>query len=216
MTKRKRQAVPFSGDQRISIRMSKVSRMLQSTAAKTNWEQMVKLLFRTDPDGGRKEEIGKLLPLSRPGRASYGSDQLQYMLFLMLVISIAEQRTQESYGKDFAERCDQISKQHELKDDEYWKDGQVPPEWEELNHEFEQNSLSILIQTLKEYNQNDIASLVEKGGLEQLFEILKSIKSQFLRVLKNAEPGTSDRFGHSGSIPEALQSSLQSRKSSSK
>jgi hypothetical protein len=204
---------PLASDQRTNIRMSKIARELQSAAAKTKWEDMVKLLYRADPFSGRNDVIRKMIfedkysQNTASDRSSYSMDQLQYALFLMLIISVAEKRTQELYGHEFAQRCEDISREHRLRDNEYWTIGQVPAEWKALDHEFEQNSLRILLETLRAYHQNEIADLVETGGLEQLFDIIKTIKFQFAKVLSHATPGTSYQLGQAGAVPETLQSS---------
>jgi len=211
----------LAGEQRTNIRMSKLARVLQTSAAKTNWSETVKMLFRADPSGGRNDEIGKMISIglgSNKGddvAASYSIDQLQYLLFLMLVISIAEKRTQDIYGQDFSQRCDAISKRYGLKDDEYWPDGGEPAEWKELNQEFEKRSLEILLETLSEYHHQEIASMIESEGLEEFFQIIKSIRTQFLRMLKTSEPGRMLRLStESGSIPETLNSARVKEKSS--
>jgi hypothetical protein len=202
----------FAGEQRTNIRMSKLARIMQTSSAKSNWGEMAKMLFRSDPNSGRKQENQKLLPLQSAtaeaaASSSYGIDQMQYLLFLMLVISVAEKRTQEVYGQDFAQRCDAISKRYNLNDDEYWKDGMTPAEWNDLNREFEERSLEILLQTLREYHQEEIAHLVETDGAEDFFQIIKNIRAQFLHVLTNSDSGSTNPLStQSGSLPETLQS----------
>lgn len=210
MTASKKALGAFSGDQRTSICMSKLGRTLQSAAAKTNWNEMVKMLFWADPHQGRPGEIRKLVPFSDPSQlvdgASYNPDQFQYILVLMLIISTAEKRTQELYGRLFSERCDAISKDHELLDDQYWTSGKVPAEWADLNTEFEQRSQQILLATLREYHQDEIAELVENDGPDQLFSIIQEVKSQFLKLLENVPPGVETEINsRKGSIPETLQ-----------
>src|ERR1043166_2600468 len=150
--KRARASDALTGEQRTNIRMSKLARTMQTAVAKTNWTEMVKMLFRSDPHSGRKDEIRKLTFLEShsllPHQATYSIDQVQYLFSLMLIISIAEKQTQEMYRQDFAQRCDAIGKEHKLADDEYWKDGAAPKEWNELAREFEKASLRILIETL--------------------------------------------------------------------
>lgn len=198
----------FSGNRRTSIRMSKLARTLQTAAAKTNWEETVKMLFWADMDRGRSEEIRKLVA-SRPTGGpvdSYSFDQFRYMLLLMLIISMAEVRTQEVYNREFAERCDAISKDHHLQDDLYWKDGSVPAEWEKLSQEFEQRSLQVLGETLREYSQGDIARLIETDGADQLFNILDNLRSQFFNVLENTRRAAEgSESNNDSSIPETLQ-----------
>jgi hypothetical protein len=214
MSKRKTDSATFVGGQRTNIRMSKLARSMQTSASKRNWSEMVKMLFRSDPAGGRKQELRKLVSLKAgPGlhdlaSSSYSIDQVQYLLFLMLVISISEKRTQELYAKDFAQRCDAISKRYHLEDDQYWKDGTAPLEWNELSVEFEEHSLRILLQTLREYHQDDIAHLIESDGSEDFFQIINNIRAQFLLVLGNFDSGTSNPLStQSGSLPETVQSS---------
>jgi hypothetical protein len=212
MKKPKQALDSLAGDQRTNIRMSKVARTLQSAIAKTNWEEMVKLLFRADPYSGRnaiRKPFADQTKSTMTSRMSYSMEQLQYMLFLMLIISVAEKQTQELYGHNYAARCEEISREYGLKDDQYWPSGEVPEEWEKLNKEFEENSLQILVKTLKNYHQDDIATLVESGGLEQLFAIIKSIKLQFLMMLGSSTTGIPQWVsGQSGSIPETIQSTI--------
>jgi hypothetical protein len=212
MTNRKESPGFISGDQRTSIRMSKLARILQSNAATSNWNSMAKMLFRADHHQGRQEPIRRFIAESRssgPGsaNASYGTDQFQYILILMLIISVAEKRTQELYRDVFAERCDAIGLDHKLQDDQYWKDGMVPAEWEALNADFEQRSLQILLRTLREYHQDEIADLVQADGLDQLFSIMTSVRVQFLKVLENSAATENGIETRTGSIPETLQSS---------
>lgn len=220
MTNRKKDSGSFSGDQQTTICMSKLARTLQSAAAKTNWNEMVKVLFRADPHQGRQGEIRTLISsqnhstVGSGGSASYSPDQFQYILILMLIISTAEKRTQEMYGQGFADRCDDISKDHQLQDDQYWAAGNVPTAWSNLNSEFEQRSLQILLETLREYHQDEIADLVESDGADQLFSIIRSVKSQFLKVLENSALATENaNTPEEGSIPETLQPSVRTRKS---
>jgi hypothetical protein len=113
----------------------------------------------------------------------------------MVIISIAEKRTQEIYEKNFSQRCDAISKTHDLKDNEYWSSGKVPAEWDELNAEFEQCSNKILVDTLREYDQEEIADLVQDDGPEQIFNVIQNIKSRYLNAIKNCTPLAKDYFG---------------------
>lgn len=194
MTKRKNKQGLLIEDQRTSIRTSKVARTIQSAAAKTNWNEMAKMLFRVDPNHGRQDEIRKLLSsgnktaITEDARAAFGVDQHQYALILMLIISIAEKRTQELYEKTFSQRCDAISKNHDLKDDQYWTAGKAPAEWEDLNTEFEQRSTQILLETLKEYHQDEIAEMVQTDGAEPLYNIIKGIKARFLNLQEGPAP----------------------------
>jgi len=170
------------------------------------------MLFRADPHSGRKEESRKMISLndspSLPFQAaSYSIDQIEYLLLLMLIISIAEKRTQELYDQEFAQRCDAILKKYNLQDDEYWKDRTTPSEWQDLNREFEKASLRILIETLSEYHQQEIADLIQTEGAEDFFEIIKNIRVQFAQVLTNSDPGTPNtQRSKSGAFPETLQS----------
>lgn len=200
--------------------MSKLARAVQSAAAKTNWNDMVKVLFRADPNQGRPNVMrtltssGKHSTVAGSNIASYSLDQFQYILTLMLIISIAQKRTQEMYGQGFADRCDDISKDHELQDDQYWATGNVPGEWLDLNNEFEHSSQKILLETLREYHQDEIADLVESDGADHLFSIIRSVKSQFLKVLENSAPASETASApKEGSIPETLQPSVRARKS---
>src|ERR1043166_852475 len=88
----KRASNALLGEQRTNIRMSKLARTMQTAAAKINWSEMVKMLFRADPHSGRKDEIRKLISpgfeSSLPYQASYSIDQVQYLLSLLLIISI--------------------------------------------------------------------------------------------------------------------------------
>jgi hypothetical protein len=205
----------FSADQRTNIRMSKLARAMGSVTAQTNWKRMAQVLFRADPHLDRQEKIRALLfpncPL-QPGEASdssYGTDEFQSILILMLVISIAEKRTQELYQKEFSRRCDEISTKYGLKDDQYWDEGKAPAEWEELSAKFEQQSLAILVQTLREYGQTAIADLVNTDGAEEFFCLIGSLKGQFMKVLDTFHPeAAEDRTElKQASLPEALKQS---------
>lgn len=199
--------------------MSKLARAVQSAAAKTNWNDMVKVLFRADPNQGRPGVMRTLTSTGKHsaeagGSTSYSLDQFQYILTLMLIVSIAQKRTQEMYGQGFADRCDDISKDHQLQDDQYWATGNVPGEWLDLNNEFEQRSQKILLETLREYHQDEIADLVEADGADQLFSIIRNVRSQFMKVLENSAPATENATAPKvGSIPETLQPSVRTRKS---
>jgi hypothetical protein len=204
-------------EQRTSISMSKAARTLQSASAKTNWKKMVEVLFRADPHLERQKEIRRMISLDskifEETGVSYNPDQFQYILLLMLIISIVEKRTQELYKQEFSERCDAISKDHQLQDDQYWTDGNVPVEWNYLNKEFEERSSQILLNTLREYHQEEIAVLVETQGADQLFGIMRSIQSQFLNILENSVPvEKSEIMASGGSIPEVLQAPVYSKK----
>lgn len=216
MKKSKTAASPSADkNRRTNIRMSKLGRSIQSSTAETNWGEMVKMLFEADPNGGRKAENRRLISLrsrspESTNHASYSNDQMQYILFLMLIVSTAEKRIQELYRKEFSDRCDAISKQHGLKEDEYWPEGKEPEEWQNLNKEFEQQAIRIHLKTLREYHQDEIADMVEADGLEELFAIMTTIRSQFVTMLKNFQ-GTSERqLGTDGAIPEMLQSRVLS------
>ena len=189
-------------NQLTNIRMSKMDRIIQSAAAKTNWNEMVKMLFRTDGDESKQGEIGYLYFLPRRNVAAivgfnntnYSSGQLHYTIILMVIVSIAEKRTKEHYEKNFSQRCDEISKQYNLKDDQYWTSDKVPAEWEKLNVEFERDSSKILVDTLREYDQKDIVNLVQEDGPEQIFNVIQRIKSGYLDALKNGSPLAKDYF----------------------
>lgn len=208
MTKRKNKQGLFIGDQRTNIRMSKLARTIQSAAAKTNWNEMAKMLFRVDPNHGRQDEIRKLITsgskpaITEDAGAAFGADQHQYGLILMLIVSIAEKRTQELYRKTFSQRCDAISKNHDLKDDQYWTAGKAPAEWEDLNAEFEQRSLQILLETLKEYHQDEIAKMVQVDGAEPLYDIIKSIKARFLNPQEGSAPAAQNEVAAISRTPK--------------
>lgn len=204
------------GSHRTHIRMSKLARAVQAATANTNWSEMARMLFRADKNHGRREEIGKLLSerktLVGATAESYNTDQVQYILVLMLILTTAEKRTQELYQQSFAPRCDAISSAHDLKDDKYWADGNVPAEWKRLDEEFEERSLQILIDTLREYGLSEIADLVHTDGPEQLFDIIKNIETQFLNILKHPSAENPQTFpAESGSFPETLRSSSPER-----
>lgn len=215
MEKQNRNLKQPIGSQKTHLRTSKLSRAIQSATARTNWTEMAKILFSADDNLGRRQESGKLISLRNrsirkdESTASYSTDQLQYTLLLMLVLTTAEKRTQELYQERFASRCDAISNAHSLKDDQYWADDGIPPAWKELDAEFERCSLQILIDTLREYQLNDLADRVQTEGSEQLFEIIRNIESQFLTVLKHPDQeGLTANASGSGSLPETLQSAL--------
>ncbi len=199
------------GNHRTNIRMSKLARAVQAATANTNWSEMARTLFRADKNDGRREQISRFFTEQKKaanGGESYNTEQLQYVLMLMLILTTAEKRTQEMYQQSFARRCDAISSEHDLKEDQYWADGNVPAEWRKLDAEFEQRSLQILLDTLREYHLDEIADLVETKGQEQLFDIIGNIESQFLKVLKYPSSGILQASqGDSGSIPETLQAS---------
>lgn len=177
-----------------------MDRIIQSAAAKTNWNEMAKMLFRTDGDQSKQGEIGELispqekLTIAGFNNANYSSGQLHYTIILMVIVSIAEKRTEELYEKNFSQRCDEISKQYDLKDDQYWTWDQIPAEWEKLNAEFERDSSKILVDTLREYDQKEIADLVQEDGPEQIFNVIQRIKSGYLDALKNGSPLAKDYF----------------------
>lgn len=192
--------------------MSKLARAVQAATANTNWSEMARMLFRADMNDGRREQISRFFTeqkkSAKAGGESYNTDQLQYILILMLILTTAEKRTQEMYQQSFARRCDAISSAYDLKEDQYWADGNVPAEWRQLDVEFEQRSLQILLDALREYHLDEIADLVETKGPEQLFDIIGNIETQFLKVLKHPSLGISQASqGDSGSIPETLQTS---------
>jgi len=188
--------------------MSKLARTRQGITAETNWSEMVKVLFWADANNGRRSEIRKLFLENRSATTdtitSYNPDQFQYTLVLLLVISTAEKRVQELYQERFAEHCDAISREHQLKDDQFWT-GEMPAEWTTLEQEFDQESLKIYLAVLREYSLDDVAMLVEADGLDQLFNIIESLKSQFLRALENSDATKQKAASESGSFPESLQ-----------
>lgn len=187
-------------NQLTNIRMSKVDRIIQSAAAKTNWNEMAKMLFRTNRDQGKQGDIGELispqekLAIAGFNNANYSSGQLHYTIILMVIVSIAEKRTEELYEKNFSQRCDAISKMYDLKDDQYWTSDKVPAEWEKLNAEFERDSSKILVDTLREYDQKEIADLVQEDGPEQIFNVIQRIKSGYLDAIKSRSPLAKDYF----------------------
>jgi hypothetical protein len=192
--------------------MSKTARSVQTEVAKTNWTDMAKLLFRSDGDEGRHDALARLHLYSRKlskeanANPSYNLDQMQYLLLLMLVLTTAEKRTQEMYQQQFAQRCDEISANHGLSEDQYWIDGKIPDEWQKLDEEFEKRSVKILLQTLREYSMDEIANHVESAGPRQFLEIIGNTEPQFLSVLRKSNRGIlkwNDR--KQGSIPETLQ-----------
>lgn len=191
--------------------MSKLARTLQSAAARTNWEDTVKMLFWADMDSGRSAEIRKLnsfqiRPPKDAAAESYSSEQFQFVLLLMMITSIVEKRTQVVYKEEFADRCDAIARSHGLHDDQSWNVGDAPAEWEALNREFEDRSLGILKDTLREYKQDDLAKLVETDGGDQFFDIVDNVRTQFFKVLVNPRlAGESASAAKEGSIPESLQ-----------
>ena len=213
MIKRKKVLGTFSGNRRTSLRMSKLARIRQSAAAKTNWNETARMLFWADWDQGRSKEVRRLVSgenkhSTRGGDAEgYSADQFRYMFRLMLIISIAETRTQELYRKEFADRCDVISTDHDLQDDQYWDDGRVPPEGESLNTEFEERSVQILTETSREYGQDDIADLMETDGADQLFNIVENARLQFFRVLENSPRGREVPDAPDASTPAPQQDS---------
>jgi hypothetical protein len=187
-------------NQLTNIRMSKMDRLIQSAAAKTNWNEMAKMLFRTlgsqSPKGKISEFISPQETLAMGGfnNTNYSTGQLHYTVILMVIISIAEKRTEDHYEKNFSLRCDAIRKVYALKDDQYWTSDRVPTEWEKLNTEFEQDSRRILVDTLREYDQKEIADLVQQHGPDQIFNVIQKIKSQYLKAIKNCSTAK-DYFG---------------------
>ncbi len=200
MTDRMQLLEPLKGNQSTNIRMSKLDRIIQSATARTNWSEMAKMLSWTDEDQNTQREIGKLIsPDEKLALAGFNDDnfvsgQFHYTLILMVIISIAQKRTQEPYERDFSQRCDAISKTYSLNDDQYWPAGKVPAEWEELNAEFERISKKILVETLREYDQKEIADLVQDEGPEQIFNAIQNIKSQYLNAINNWSPVAKDYF----------------------
>ena len=199
--------------------MSKLARAVQAATTNTKWSEMARMLFRADTNLGRREETGRLRSEQKKSAivenagASYNTDQLQYILILMLILTTAEKRSQEMYQQSFAARCDAISNAYDLKDDQYWADGKVPAEWDQLDAEFEQRSLQILLDALREYHLDEVADLIQTDGPEQLFDIIRNIETQFLNVLKYPPAGISEAgSAESGSIPETLQSSSSAEK----
>ena len=195
---------------RINIRMSKLSRTLRSKGSKNNWTEMAKMLFWGDNDNSR-QQIMKLISTKRRSSKSkdtahsYTTEQLQYLLVLMLILTIAEKKTQEAYEKDFSERCDAITKDHGLEENQYWPDNKVPAEWEKLAAEFEERSVQILQDTLREYSMNEIADQVQLGGANEFFNIISNIEVQFFKVLRQPQKGKKEKGdGGFGSIPEAM------------
>lgn len=199
-------------NQKIDIDRSKLARNVQSDITTRNRSEIGKLLFLADQNQGRREELARIFQMrrtadSRAGEsASYGTDQIQYVLQLMLILTVAETRTQVVYSQDFSERCDRICAAHGLQDDQYWREEATPDEWRELVAEFEQRSIQILVETLREYNLDDIAELVQQNGTQELLDIIKSVEGQFLSILK--DPSFRIRkmsMMRDGSIPETLQ-----------
>lgn len=180
--------------------MSKLDRIIQSATARTNWSEMAKMLSWTVESQSTQQGIGKLFTQEEQSAITgFNNDnfldgQFHYTLILMVIISIAQKRTQETYERDFSQRCDAISKTHGLNDDQYWPSGKVPAEWEELNAEFERCSKQILVDTLREYDQKEIADLVQEEGSQQIFNAIQNIKSQYLTTIKNWSPVAKDHF----------------------
>ena len=199
-------------NQRIDLGKSKLARMAESAVTSSNWSEMAKLLFCVDRNQGRQEEIEKLVherrfPHSATNTPSYSSDQVQYVLLLMMVLMTAENRTQQVYREEFAQRCDQISSAHGLKDEQYWIQGSIPAEWQSLSDEFENRSTQILIATLREYNLNDFANLIERDGPGQFLEIIQKLEVQFLNIIQSTTFRLSEMSTEpDGSLPEILQS----------
>jgi hypothetical protein len=171
-----------------NIRMSLFDRLPESSGAKTNWSDIAKIMFYNDEDFGRQKEMGKFtspeetLLVAALNSPEWRKDQLRFVLLLIVIAGIAENRTQEIYEKDFSLRCDRLNQVQALKDDPYSEKG--PAEWEQLNEEFERVSNQILVGTLREYHQNQIADLVRIQGSDQIFEIIRSIQADRI-VRKN-------------------------------
>ncbi len=175
---------------RLNIRMSRVSRILQSEMAKANWSEMAKMLFRSDHDEGRVTATGKLPKYRRQSSVFEKSlesttDRRQYFLVLMFILTIAEKRSQEVYQREFAERCDAISLAHGLKESDYWKDGNIPAEWQILDKEFEKRSIQILLSTLREYSMTEIADQIEHGGPNEFTKLINNVESQVLSIFES-------------------------------
>jgi hypothetical protein len=204
-----------TGNQRTNLRMSKLARSIQSTVANMNWNEMAKMLFWGDSDQSRHDEVVRLHSeenLANTETMSYTVEQSQYILVLMLILTVAEKRIQELYQQSFSQRCDSISQTHGLKDDQYWSDGKIPAEWEQLDQEFEQQSIQILIDTLREYSMDSIADHLQTAGPQQFYDIIGSLQPQFLRVLQHPGRGMLQLIARQqGSIPEIVQSSSRKK-----
>ena len=214
MSKQSRGTDPSIGKHRTSIRMSKKARQDQANTTSLNWGEMAKMLFWADLDLERQRVVRSLISgqtrsrRKSTGPVSYSLEQIQYILTLMLILTTAEKRTQEMYQRNFAERCDNISKNHGLQDHQYWIDNDIPSEWKQLDHEFEERALEILLETLKEYHLDDIALDVQTDGSQLLFDLIGNIETQFLNILKRPTDIAQDKLTASlGSIPETLRSS---------
>jgi hypothetical protein len=196
------------------IRMSKLKRTNQTATSEMNFKDMAKILFWGDPDQGRHGEVSKLLSEKREKglidleNASYDRDQLQYLLTVMLVLAMSEERAENLYLQNFAKRCDAIREQHGLQQNQYWNDGEIPADWQTLDSEFEKESTQILLEALEEYNLHEIADRVRVDGSKQLYDIVAALKTQFFNVLKHFATGKlMESSARLGSIPETLQSS---------
>jgi hypothetical protein len=214
MSKESRVSDASIGKNRTHISMSKQARVDQTNTTNVNWGEMAKMLFWADVDQERQRVVRGLISRQTrsrrkiTGAISYSLEQIQYILTLMLILTTAEKRTQELYQKSFAQRCDKISKNHGLKDHQYWIDNEIPAEWRQLDDEFEQRALEILLETLKEYHLDDIARDVQMDGSQLLFDIIGNIEAQFLNILKRPTDIAQDKYSASiGSIPETLRSS---------
>lgn len=197
--------------------MSSKERVHQSATTNANLVEAAKMLFLGDKDQGRREMVSRLLSFQKKSLAleesneSYPMEQLQYLLHLMLVLATAEKRTQEAYQRDFAERCDAISKKYQLNEDQYWTNNEIPAEWRQLDIEFEERSVEVLIETLREYSMDEIAEEVKAGGANQFFDLIGNIENQFLKMLKETRwpRKLKTTRQHAGSLPETLQSASQ-------
>jgi hypothetical protein len=181
--------------------MSKQNRILQTETAKTNWREMAKILFVTEENQDEQIDTGKQIPteeclmIAGFKNTNQNDGPFHNILILMVIVSVAEKRTQEIYESHFAERCNAISVAHDLKDDHYWPAGKVPVAYEDLNAEFERCSNQILIDTLREYDQNEIADLVQKDGPEQIFNVIQNAKSRYLDAIRNCSTLAKQYFG---------------------
>ncbi|MCI0603250.1 hypothetical protein L0156_09570 [bacterium] len=170
------------GTRTTNIRMSKLDRLLEGSRAKANWIEMAKMLFWSDNDERRQEENGKFISpegklfMADMNRTNQRGDQLRYLLHLIIIVAIAEKRTQEIYERDFSERCDRISEVHSLNDSQFWDAEEVPEEWVELNVEFEKVANQMLIGTLREYHHNEIADLVRDNDSQRIFQMIQDVQ----------------------------------------
>jgi hypothetical protein len=58
----------------------------------------------------------------------------------------------------------------------------------------------------KSNHQNEIAELVELNGLEQIFDIMTTIRAQFVSMIQNYQWNSERQFGSEGTLPEMLKS----------